>query len=98
MAAVSFSMSCTMGSWARAGETMEKLFHKARETLPCVLFLDELDTLAGRRSDSGSQHEQQYAPRKCRNARRGQLGDFGAPGLRVAARVDSAADDDAAVG
>jgi transitional endoplasmic reticulum ATPase len=53
---LSSALSKYVGS---AGETMEKLFHKARETLPCVLFLDELDTLAGRRSDSGSQHEQQ---------------------------------------
>lgn len=42
-----------------AGETMEKLFRRAREKLPCLLFLDELDGIAARRSDAGSQHEQQ---------------------------------------
>lgn len=53
---LSSALSKYVGS---AGETMDKVFHKARETLPCVLFFDELDALAGRRSDSGSQHEQQ---------------------------------------
>jgi transitional endoplasmic reticulum ATPase len=42
-----------------AGENMERVFQQAREKLPCVLFLDELDTLAARRNDAGSQHEQQ---------------------------------------
>jgi transitional endoplasmic reticulum ATPase len=42
-----------------AGETMERVFQQARNRLPCVLFLDELDSLAGRRADAGSQHEQQ---------------------------------------
>jgi SpoVK/Ycf46/Vps4 family AAA+-type ATPase len=42
-----------------AGETMAKVFAEAKEKVPCVLFLDEIDALAGRRSHAGSQHEQQ---------------------------------------
>ncbi|MGA1824770.1 MAG: AAA family ATPase [bacterium] len=40
-------------------ETIEKLFEQARSNVPCVLFLDEFDALAKRRSYASSQHEQQ---------------------------------------
>jgi transitional endoplasmic reticulum ATPase len=42
-----------------AAENIEKVFHEARSMLPCLLFFDEFDAIAGKRSDAVSQHEQQ---------------------------------------
>lgn len=57
---VPVSLASALSKWVgSAGETMEKVFQQAKEKVPCVLFLDEMDALAGRRRGAGSQHEQQ---------------------------------------
>ncbi len=42
-----------------APEAIEKVFAEARDNTPCLLFFDEFDSIAGRRDDQGSNHEQQ---------------------------------------
>ena len=42
-----------------APEAIEKVFAEARDNAPCLLFFDEFDSIAGRRDDQGSNHEQQ---------------------------------------
>ncbi|MEE8166727.1 MAG: AAA family ATPase, partial [Myxococcota bacterium] len=42
-----------------AGEHVEALFARAVRQAPCLLLFDEFDSVAGRRDDAGSQHEQQ---------------------------------------
>lgn len=41
------------------GEQMEKVFLEARRRLPCLLFFDEFDAVAGSRDDSASSHDRQ---------------------------------------
>lgn len=41
------------------GEQMEKVFLEARRRIPCLLFFDEFDALAGSRDDSASSHDRQ---------------------------------------
>ncbi len=42
-----------------AAERIEQVFAEAERNAPCLLFFDELDALAARRSQTGSLHEQQ---------------------------------------
>ncbi len=67
-----------------AAEQLGKVFEEAHRNRPCLLCFDEFDALAARRSDLGSQHEQQAVNALLQQIDRARA----VPGLVIAAATN----------